>query len=466
MAAAGADPAALAALPALQPLIDATPPGGTLRLGAGRWRGPATISQPLTLDGAGQAQLLGDGQGHVLVVRGQGVTVQGLHIRGSGESHDRADAGVLVQGRDHRLLHNRLDDVLFGLHLQGVTGALVQGNQVRGKPLALNLRGDALRLWNSRGNQVLDNVFQRGRDLTLINSPDNQLRRNRFDDGRYGLHVIFSPRTLAQDNHFSHTGTGLVVLYSAGVRLLGNRVAHALTAGGAGIVVKESDGAELVGNELLHNAVGLKLDSPAAAAAADATAEAAADSTAPATAPTTPPTTGRRAITVRGNLFAHNITALFFYGEAGAGRFDDNRFQHNLVTAAISAPGAGAGYRFSHNTWDDYQGFDRDGDQLGDGPHELLLYADRIWLETPQATFFRNSPALELLDFLERLAPFSTPTRVLIDPRPRLPAPGRAAPARPLPATAPSPVPAPVPASAPAPAPAPAPATPGALLLH
>jgi hypothetical protein len=29
-------------------------------------------------------------------------------------------------------------------------------------------------------------------------------------------------------------------------------------------------------------------------------------------------------------------------------------------------------------------------------------------METPMATFFRNSPVLEMLDFLERLAPFST----------------------------------------------------------
>jgi nitrous oxidase accessory protein len=41
-------------------------------------------------------------------------------------------------------------------------------------------------------------------------------------------------------------------------------------------------------------------------------------------------------------------------------------------------------------------------------------------METPLATFFRNSPALEMLDFLERLAPFSTPHRVLLDPRPRV----------------------------------------------
>ena len=77
------------------------------------------------------------------------------------------------------------------------------------------------------------------------------------------------------------------------------------------------------------------------------------------------------------------------------------------------------------NYWDEYEGFDRDRDGFGDRPYELLAYADRIWIETPAARFFRNSPVLELLDFLERLAPFSAPALILRDPAPRM-APGRA----------------------------------------
>jgi nitrous oxidase accessory protein len=41
-------------------------------------------------------------------------------------------------------------------------------------------------------------------------------------------------------------------------------------------------------------------------------------------------------------------------------------------------------------------------------------------METPAARFFRNSPVLELLDFLERLAPFSAPSLILRDPAPRI----------------------------------------------
>lgn len=386
-------PLVLAAPPSLQELIDATPSFATLRLAPGTYRGPATISRPLTLEGGRQALILGDGRGTVLSVAADHVTLRGLRLRGSGESQDRTDAGLLLQGDGHLVEDNDLEDVLFGIHLKGVNRAVIRDNRVHGKPLATGLRGDALRLWNSRHNRIEDNRFTRGRDLTLINSPDNQLRRNRFRDGRYGLHVVFSPRLLAEHNHLSHTGTGIVVLYSPQTTLRRNHVAHALTDGGAGIVVKESGDSLIEQNEVLHCAVGLKVDTPVA---------------------------GAGQLSVRGNHFAHNIVGLYFYGEAGASQFSDNRFDHNLSTVAISAPGAGSTNLWRHNQWDDYQGFDRDGDQIGDTPHEVLLFADRIWMETPMASFFRNSPALELLDFLERLAPFSSPHRVLQDPQPRV----------------------------------------------
>jgi len=388
----------------LQPLIDATPPGGTLRLPPGRYQGPARIERPIVLEGGRQAIIEGDGHSSVLVVPADGVTLRGLILRGSGDSQDRIDAGLHLLGNDAVVEDNTLEDVLFGLHLQGVQRAQVRSNHVTGKALTPGLRGDALRLWNGRHNRIEDNHFERGRDLTLINSPDNLLRGNRFEDGRYGLHAVFSPRLRVEGNRLSHTGTGIVVLYSPELLLRGNRIAHALTDGGAGIVLKESPRSRIESNEVLHCAVGLKLD---------ATVE------------------GLGQLQIRGNHFAHNLVGLFFYGEAGADQFTDNRFTANLTTVAISAPGAGSAHRWQGNDWDEYQGFDRDHDGYGDGPHEVLLFADRIWMETPAATFFRNTPALELLDFLERLAPFTSPYRVLRDPQPRMrhpeaPAPGRA----------------------------------------
>jgi nitrous oxidase accessory protein len=377
----------------LQPLIDAVPPGGVLRLAAGDYSGPAVIRQALLLDGAHQARLLGHGRGTVLSVLASGVTVRGLALAGSGDTQDGIDAGLLVAGDENRIEGNTMTDVLFGIHVKSGNRNHIVGNRITGKDVSMALRGDAVRLWNSRHNRIENNRFDRSRDLTLANSPDNHVLNNHFTDGRYGMHIVFSPRLVVQGNRIEHMQTGIVALYSPGLVVRGNRVAHALTGGGGGLVFKESDDARVENNDILHCSVGLKVDAP-------------------------PQPVG--VLQVRGNRFAHNIIGVFIYGEAGGHRFEDNRFENNLTQVGISAAGAGSANVWLNNGWTNYQGFDRNGDGVGDTPHEDWMYADRIWMETPAAAFFRNSPGFELLDFLERLAPFSTPHLILRDARPRM----------------------------------------------
>jgi nitrous oxidase accessory protein len=377
----------------LQPLIDATAAGGTLRLAPGTYAGPAFIGRPITVEGNHHALLLGDGKSTVLTVTATAVTLRGLRISGSGDSHDRIDAGILLNGDDHVIEDNEIDDVLFGIHLKQVNRSRILGNKVFGKDLSVGMRGDSIRLWNSRHNLIANNRFTRARDLTFTNSPDNRIAGNSFDDGRYGMHIIFSPRLRVENNRLTNTGTGIIVLYSPDVALHGNHVAHALTSGGGGIVFKESPNGLIENNEVLHCSVGLRVDAPPASIGS---------------------------LLVTNNRFAHNIVGLFFYGEDGGHRFFNNRFENNLSIVAISAQGAGSANVWRGNFWDEYQGFDRNGDGIGDTPHEVYLFADRIWMETPITTFFRNSPVLEMLDFLERLAPFSSPYRVLQDPAPKM----------------------------------------------
>jgi len=376
---------------ALQPLIDAAPAGSRLKLAPGVYQGPARIDKPLLVDGAQRAEIRGAGRGTVLSVTGRGVTLRNLRITASGETHDGVDAGIVVTGSDHLIENNLLEDVLFGIHLKQAERTLVRNNEVIGKAKDLSMRGDALRMWQGADNRIENNRFRRARDITVINSRDSIIAGNQFTDGRYGMQIVFSPRLTIENNRFERMATGIVVLYSRDVLLRGNLIAHALTGGGAGIVFKESDSGRVIGNTVLHCTAGLKVDAP-------------------------PEKIGL--LDVHDNRFAHNIVGLFFYGEAGGHRFVRNRFENNLTTVAISGVGAGAANVWRNNRWDEYQGFDRNRDGIGDTPHEVWLFADRIWMETPLATFFRNAPVLELLDFLERLAPFSHPYRILSDPAP------------------------------------------------
>ncbi|MDD5248273.1 MAG: nitrous oxide reductase family maturation protein NosD [Rhodocyclaceae bacterium] len=381
------------AAPQLQPLIDATPAGGLLRLPPGRYDGPAVIARPLTLDGGGRATLDGGGRGIVLTLRASGATVRGMALTGSGATLDGMDAAIEVAGDDNRIEDNLITDALFGIHIRQGNRNRVLNNRVRGKDLPLGLRGDGLRLWNSRYNVVSGNEFTHVRDLTLANSPDNRILGNRLDDARYGMHIIFSPRSFVADNRISHTATGIVVLYSDDVTLHGNTIAHVFDGGGAGIVFKDSATGLIEDNDVIHCAAGLLANTPR---------------------------NDELALTIRRNRFAHNIVGMSFYGAQGGHRILANRFEHNLTQVVVSSPDAGSANAWQGNHWSDYQGFDRDSDGVGDTPYELYSYTDRIWMEIPRAKFFANAPALELLDFLERLAPFLAPSLILRDATPQM----------------------------------------------
>lgn len=380
------------AAPGLQLLIDATPTGGTLRPPPGIYAGPVLITRPMVLDGGGKVTLDGGDKGTVLTLQTGSAVVRGMRIVRSGDSHDQMDAAILVQGDANLIEHNTLEDVLFGVFFKQSNDNRLSANRIRSRHDELALRGDAVRLWYSRWNVIEGNDIAHVRDLTLANSPHNRIVANTIRDGRFAVHFIFSPRNLVQDNRISHTATGVVVINSEGVTVRRNSILHVQDGGGAGVVFKESSSGLVDGNDIAHCSTAIMADSPSDPV---------------------------NRITLYGNHIAHNIIGINFYGEKGGHTIHRNRFENNLIQAMLTPGGNPLANDWFGNYWDDYQGFDRDHDGFGDKPYELYVYADRLWLEFPMARFFLNSPALELLDFLERLAPFSLPELALRDPAPQ-----------------------------------------------
>lgn len=377
----------------LQPWLDTALPGARLRLPPGIYQGPVSISKPITLEGDGKVVIDGGGRGTVLTIKADRVTVRGVTLRGSGDSHDKIDGGIMAEGRELLIENNVIEDVLFGISLHRTTDSIVRHNRIRSRAGDSADRGDGLRIWYSTFNRIENNDIAQIRDITVSNSPHNRIIGNTVRDSRRALNFLFSHRTLIEGNHFEKNSTGIIALNSEGLIIRRNRIMHAMDASGAGIALKETSSALIEGNEIVHCAHGIMADSPMN------------------------PT---NRIVFTDNLIAHNVTGIYFYGAKGGHIAIGNTFRGNLWPVSIIGDGDPQNDFWWGNYWDDYQGFDRNHDGLGDTPHELYSYADRIWLDTPPTKFFRNSPVLELLDFLERLAPFSSPGLILRDSAPRV----------------------------------------------
>ena len=385
-------------LPALanQPLqawLDTALPGTTLRLPPGKYRGPAIINKPLTVEGNGKVVVDAGGRGTVLTIKADRVTIRGLTLRGSGDSHDTIDGAIMAEGKELLIENNVLEDVLFGISLHKTTDSIVRGNRIRSRPVDSAERGDGMRLWYSTGNRIENNDIAQMRDLTVSNSPRNRFTGNTIHDSRRAFNFLFSHRSIVEGNLLDKNSTGVISLNSEGMVIRNNRILHAMDASGAGIALKETSAALIYGNEIVHCAHGIMADSPMDPI---------------------------NRIVFINNIIAHNVTGIYFYGAKGGHIAINNTFKSNLWPVTIIGDGDPMNDFWWGNSWDNYEGFDLDGDGLGDKPHELYAWADRIWMETPSATFFRSTPVLELLDFLERLAPFSSPSLILRDTAPRL----------------------------------------------
>lgn len=377
----------------IQTWLDMALPGSTLRLPAGEYSGPGVINKRLTLEGGGKVTIQNGGKGTVLTIKADHVTLRGLILRGSGDSHDAIDGGIMAEGNELLIEDNVMDDVLFGISLHRTNDSVVRNNRIRSRGIDSADRGDGLRLWYSTRNRIENNDIAQIRDITVTNSTHNRFIGNQIQDSRRAFNLLFAHRTLIDGNLLNKNSTGIIALNSDGLLIRNNRIMHAMDASGAGIALKETSAALVIGNDIVHCAHGFMADSPMS------------------------PT---NRIVFYGNRVAHNITGVYFYGPKGGHLMIDNTFESNLWPVAIIGDGDPMEDYWSGNSWDTYEGFDRNHDGFGDLPHEIYAYADRIWIETPMAKFFRNSPVMELLDFLERLAPFSSPSLVLRDNKPRI----------------------------------------------
>jgi nitrous oxidase accessory protein len=161
----------------------------------------------------------------------------------------------------------------------------------------------------------------------------------------------------------------------------------------SGVCFKESARVMVSNNEIAHSNIGLLANSPL---------------------------DPQNKMTVQGNLFAYNVLGIYFYGEKGGHLIKNNRFENNFTDAMGSAPRTIRYNGWGGNQWDRYQGFDQDGDGVGDRSHDVYLFAEHLWANKPMSRFFRGSLVMSLLDFASRLAPFSAPVLEYSDPLPAM----------------------------------------------
>ena len=384
-----------------QQLVDAAPAGSVLRPAPGTYAGPVVLKKSLTIEGDGKVIIDAGDKGTVFSLEAGKSTLRGLHLTGSGDNHDTDDACLDVRGHGNVLENLVIDNCLFGIDLKQSSDNIVRGNKVRSKPALLGVRGDGIRLWYSNNNLIEANLVTDSRDMVAWYSHRNIYRGNEGRRSRYSIHFMFANNNIVENNRFIDNAVGIYFMYMEGGGARNNLISHATGSTGMALGFKESSDIFIENNDIIYSAIGVGSD----------------------LSPFQPDTT----IRFKGNRFAYNGVAVQLTSELGGNEFTDNIFEGNITDITQGGRGKGDRNKWLGNYFDSYQGFDKNKDGFGDTTHEHYAFADQIWMEIPAAGFFKTSPVLELLDFLERLAPFSSPELQLRDPKPRYNKPPRMA---------------------------------------
>lgn len=378
--------------PSMQDLVDKAEPNSVLVPPPGVYSGPVTLEFPLTIDGQGKVTIDAGGQGSVIYIDTDGAVLRNLHLTNSGNSHNDIDSGIQVRGNFNVIKDNVIDNCLFGVDLQQSENNIIRRNRISSKPVELGMRGDSVRLWYSFRNKITDNVIRDSRDMVVWYSADNVIARNDSRNGRYSLHFMYSRFNEVDSNHYENNSVGIFLMYSDSVVVKNNYIAYANGPTGMGIGFKETSDVEIDGNQIVYCATGLYID----------------------VSPYQPDTTNR----IHNNVVAFTSIAIDFLNDWTGNEFKGNSFKGNQTQISVAGGKTANRNLWKGNYWDDYEGFDLNDDGVGDTPYELYAYADRIWMDVPAARFFQGTPVMAVLDFLERLAPFSTPNMLVRDEQP------------------------------------------------
>jgi len=380
---------------ALQDAIDSAPIGATIKLPKGIYRGNILINKALTVIGKESGVVIeGEGEGSVITITASNVKLVNLTITHSGEQMITLDAAISMDQVSHCTISRcNIHDTLYGIDMRIVSDSNITNNTIRSYPFDIPQRGDAIKIWYSHDNIIKNNRIDQSRDITVSFSHHVYFINNRSEHGRYGIHLSNSHHNEILGNFFNRNAVGIMDMGAKQTYIAHNKILSSKGAAGIGIVIKGGKEFILRENRISYNAKALYIDSRGKEQ-------------------------GMRRY-INSNIISYNKEALHFHQAIKNNTIVYNQIYGNLDDVVKDTENRLTSKNLiEYNYWDHYQGFDQDGNNIGDTPHQIYQYADQLWHYDHKIKFFYASPIMSLLNFLSNLAPFIEPHLLLEDKKP------------------------------------------------
>jgi nitrous oxidase accessory protein len=363
-----------------------------IELGAHRYRGDLAIKRPVAIRGVRGTVLEGSGNGTVVTIDAKDVTLENLALRRSGHRHTAEDSAVKATGERVRIADVDVADTLFGISLEACKECVIERAHVVGFGDDAELRGDGIKLWESNDSAVRGCLVEHARDLVVWYTKRATIEDTVVTGGRYGTHFMYAHDSVVRRSHFEKNVVGIFVMYSMRLRVEGNVLAGARGAAGIGLGFKDSDAVQVRDNWLVANTVGTYLDNT--------------------------PRTAADPVGFEGNVLALNDVALRLNTSESGLSFHGNDFHQNAVMIEVDGGSDAMFVSMRGNHYSDYEGYDLDGDGVGDVAYEVKALSSELTESRPALKFFHGTAAMGLVDVVARAMPMLASHKLLADPAP------------------------------------------------
>ena len=382
----------------LQHAVATAAAGAVLSVAPGVHHVHLVLDRPVTLDGQPGAILDGDGQGDVVRIRTAGVTLRNLTMRHSGRDLTAMNAAVYVEKDvDGAVIeNNRIQDVLFGVYLDGPQHVQVIGNVITGiAGLRVPDRGDGIHLWNDAHCVIKGNDLSGMRDgIYDYVSHDDLIADNHIHEVRYGVHQMYTKNETLQGNTSWNNVGGMALMSSDHMRVVDN---HIFDNSSYGILFNYVTYSDISGNQI-HDIAQERGADNQVVDGGDGKALFVYNS---------------EFNRIHGNLLADSSIGIHVtagsqdnhvYGNALLNNRTQVKYVQN-VADEWSLNGKG-------NYWSNYLGWDLNGDGLGDVPFQPNDGVDVLLWKYPNARVLMSSPSILLMRYVQRSFPVFTPPNV------------------------------------------------------
>ncbi|SDQ20939.1 nitrous oxide reductase family maturation protein NosD [Natronobacterium texcoconense] len=365
----------------VQAAVDAAEPGDTVLL-EGAFEEHVTIETPgltlVTSDEADRQALIdGGGEGTVVHVTAEDITLEDVWIRGSGYERSDEDAGVLVNGSGSTLSDLRITETTYGIWIGESEDVTVEESIIAGREdVSEATRGNGIHLDRADGAELRDNYITTTRDGIYFSWSEGVVAEgNVIWELRYGVHYMYSDDNRLENNVAFDNDVGYALMVSQGLEIVNNTAVNNDGPSGQGILVKDVDDSEISGNAVVANGNGFYVYNAHRNDVVD-------------------------------NLVLENEVGIQFTAGSSDERVVGNSFVANDQSAYATindqlewnATDGG-------NYWSDARAVDLDGDGTSEVRHQPAGSAERLVQEQPQAAVFAESPAFDAVRMAESSFP-------------------------------------------------------------